>query len=105
MDRANAIASDAAPWVQHPFADGACDRRQLLDKAVCLDFMVEVVRRLGGRQGFVPLPRRWVVERTFGWMVRWRWLVRDYEIRLDVSTAIIPVALGSSLLQRLLIPE
>lgn len=56
-------------------------------------------------QGFAPLPRRWVVERTFGWMMRWRRLVRDYEMRLDVSTAMIHVALGSLLLQRLLIPE
>lgn len=93
------------PWVKHLFADGAYDRRQLLDKAAFLDFVVEVVRRLAGQQGFAPLPRRWVVERTFGWMMRWRRLVRDYEMRLDISTAMIHVALGSLLLQRLLIPE
>ncbi len=93
------------PWVRHWFADGAYDRRQLLDKAAFLDFVVEVVRRLAGQQGFAPLPRRWMVERTFGWMMQWRRLVRDYEMRLDVSTAMMLVALGSLLLQRLLIPE
>jgi len=47
------------------------------------------------------LPRRWVVERTFGWLTRWRRLERDYEQRLDVSEAMIHVAMGSLLLRRL----
>jgi transposase len=33
------------------------------------------------QKGFQVLPRRWVVERTFGWMMRWRRLIRDYEQR------------------------
>ena len=41
-----------------------------------------------------------MVERNFGWMVRWRRLVRDYEVRLDVSEAFIHVAMGSLLLSR-----
>jgi len=49
-------------------------------------------------------PRRWVVERTFGWMTRWRRLVRDYEQRIDVSQAMIHVALGSLLLPRVAQP-
>jgi putative transposase len=36
------------PWVKHLFGDAAYDRRQLMDKAVFLDFTVEVVRRLKG---------------------------------------------------------
>ncbi len=70
-----------------------------------LDFVVKVVRRMVGQQGIAPLPRRWIVERTFGWMMQWRRLVRDYEMRLDVSTALIHVALGSLLLQRLMTPQ
>ncbi|EAR20396.1 transposase [Nitrococcus mobilis Nb-231] len=31
------------------------------------------------KKGFVVLPRRWVVERSFGWLARFRWLARDYE--------------------------
>lgn len=60
-----------------------------------LGFVVEVVRRLENQHKFVPLPRRWVVERSFGWMVQWRRLVRDYERRIDVSSEKIYVAMGS----------
>jgi transposase len=49
------------------------------------DFVVEIVRRLDAEPGFKVLPRRWLVERTFGWMTRWRRLVRDYEARVDVA--------------------
>jgi transposase len=42
-----------------------------MDKAAYLDFVIEVIRRSGDRKGFEVLPRRWVLERTFGWMIRW----------------------------------
>ena len=89
------------PWIKHLFADGAYDRRRLMDKAAFEDFVVEIVRRIDGEPGFKVLPRRWVVERTFAWMTRWRRLVRDYERRIDVSKAMIHVALGSLLLRRI----
>lgn len=89
------------PWLKHLFADGAYDRTQLLDKAAYLDFVIEVVRRIDSEPGFKVVRRRWVVERTFGWMMRWRRLVRDYEARLDVSEAMIHVALGGLLLRRI----
>ncbi len=71
-----------------------------MDKAAFLDFVVEIVRRSNTQRGFEVIPRRWVVERTFGWMIRWRRLVRDYEKRLDVSEAMIHVAMGALLLRR-----
>jgi transposase len=40
---------------------------------------LEVVKLSEAKRGFVLLPRRWVVERSFGWMTRFRRLVRDYE--------------------------
>ena len=89
------------PWLKHLFADGAYDRGQLMDKAAFLDFVIEIVRKMEGQQGFEVLPRRRVVERTFGWMMRWRRLVRDYEQRIDVSEAMIQVAMGSLLLRRI----
>jgi transposase len=46
----------------------AYDRRQLLDKAAFLDFTIEVVKRIEGETSFHLLPRRWVVERSFGWL-------------------------------------
>jgi len=97
---AQAILDGRWPWIKHLFADGAYDRLKLMDKASYLDFVVEVIRRSDQQQGFKVLPRRWVVERTFGWMIRWRRLVRDYEKRIDVSQAMILVAMGGNLLRR-----
>ena len=62
--------------------------------------MLEIIRRRDGVQGFEVQPRRWVVERTFGWMTRWRRLVRDYERRIDVSKAMIFVAMSGNLPRR-----
>ena len=45
-----------------------------------------VVSREPGQKGFAVLPRRWVVERSFGWLVHWGGLLRDRAGRLDVST-------------------
>jgi len=87
------------PWIKHLFADGAYDRRQLLDHAAFFDFVVEIVRRTD--KDFKILPRRWAVERTFGWLTRYRRLVRDYEARIDVSEAMIHVAMGSMLIRRI----
>jgi len=54
------------PWLKHLFADGAYDRGRLMSTAAYHDFVIEVVRKLANQQGFQVLPRRWVVERTFG---------------------------------------
>ena len=89
------------PWLKHLFADGAYDRRKLMEKAAFEDFVIEIVRRIDAEPGFKVLPRRWVVERTFAWMTRWRRLVRDYERRIDVSKAMVHVAMGSLLLRRI----
>jgi transposase len=71
-----------------------------MNKAAYLAFAVEIVRRSDKQVGFAVLPRRWVVERSLGWMTRWRRLVRDYEGRIDVSQAMILVAVGGNLLRR-----
>ena len=92
------------PWLKHLFADGAYDRDRLASLAVYKGFTLEVVRKLPDQKGFQVLPRRWVVERTFGWMTRWRRLVRDYEVRLDVSGAMIHVSMGALMLRRLAHP-
>lgn len=87
-------------WVKHLFADGAYDWATLMDKAAFLDFSVEIIRRSAGAKGFEVLPCRWVVERTLGCMIRWRRLVRHYEQRVDVSEAMIHMAMGSLMLRR-----
>lgn len=92
------------PWLKHLFADGAYDRTRLMDAVAYRDFVLEIIRRSDKEPGFRVLPRRWVVERTFGWMTRWKRLVRDYEQRIDVSEAMIHVALGSLMLRRIVHP-
>lgn len=67
-------------------------------------FVIEVVRKLAGQQGFQVLPRCQVVERAFGWITRWRRLVRDYERRCDVSEAIIHIGMGALLIRRIAHP-
>src|SRR3954451_18570862 len=89
------------PWLKHLSADGAYDRGKLMSAASYRDLVIQIVRKLAGQRGFYVLPRRWVVERSFGWMMRWRRLVRDYEERCDVSEAMIHVSMGSVLLRRI----
>jgi putative transposase len=72
-----------------------------MDKAAFRDFTIQIVKRSDTAKGFEIVPRRWVVERTFGWMTRWRRLVRDYEKRIDCSEAMFHVALASLLLSRI----
>jgi transposase len=58
-----------------------------------LGLLLEIVRRPPGVNGFQVLPRRWVAERTFGWLVRNRRLARDYERLTACSEAMIKVAM------------
>jgi transposase len=89
------------PWLKHLSADGAYDHGKLTGAAAYRDFVIEIVRKLAGQQGFHVLPRRWVIERSFGWMRRWRRLVRDDEERCDVSQAMIHVGMGRLPLRRI----
>jgi transposase len=61
------------------WADGGYAGRLVIWAAAVLRLTVTVVNRCDDTRGFVVLPRRWVVERTFGWLMRHRRLVRDYE--------------------------
>ena len=62
---------------------------------------VEVVRRSDQVKGFAVLPHRWVVERTFGWLMRHRRLVRDYERTVSSAEAWIHLAMIRIQLRRL----
>lgn len=53
---------------------------------------LEIVRRLEGQKGFKVLPRRWIIERTFGWLGRYRRLARDYEHTVVSSEAMTYIA-------------
>ena len=57
------------------------------------NWVLELVRKPAGQKGFVVQKRRWVVERTFSWLVRSRRLARDYERRTESSEARVQLAM------------
>lgn len=83
-------------WADARYAGGFVEGAQ--EK---LDLAVEVVRKLEGRVGFVVLARRWVVERTFAWLLKCRRLVRDYELLAETTEAWIYLAMSRLYLRRL----
>jgi putative transposase len=66
-------------------------------RKVCL----EIVKRPKGVKGFQVLPWRWIVERTFGWLGRYRRLSKDYEYLTQTSEAMIRVAMIHLMVRRL----
>ena len=65
---------------------------------------LEIVKRSEGQKEFAVLPRRWVVERTFGWLVKWRRLRCDYERHTVNSETMIYIAMIGLMLRRLRYP-
>lgn len=64
-------------------------------------FALELVRRAAGVVGWVLLPKRWVVERTFAWLGRYRIHSRDYERLTESSEAQVRISMIHLLLRRL----
>jgi putative transposase len=62
---------------------------------------LEIVKRPTGVKGFQLLPWRWIVERTFGWLGRYRRLSKDYEYLTQTSEAMIRVAMIHLMVRRL----
>ena len=71
------------------WADGGYAGRLVSWAPQVLTLTVTIVNRSEDTTGFVVLPRRWVVERTFGWLMRYRRLVRDYERRPEHHEAMV----------------
>jgi len=65
--------------VELAFVDQGYTGENAADAAQQHGIRLEVVRLSEAKRGFVLLPRRWVVERSFGWLSRFRRLARDYE--------------------------
>jgi transposase len=72
--------------VEIAFVDQGYTGEQAADAAEQHGIRLEVVKLPTTKRGFILLPRRWVVERSFAWMARFRRLARDYE-RLDTTLA------------------
>jgi putative transposase len=62
---------------------------------------LEVVKRLEGLTGCHVLPKRWIVERTFGWLNRYRRLSKDDEFLTHTSETVIRVAMIHLMIRRL----
>ena len=67
--------------------------------ATMCGWTLAIVRQTG--QGFQVLPKRWIVERTFGWLVKWRRLRTDYEVLPETSEALIYAALSFRMVRHL----
>ncbi len=64
-------------------------------------FIFEIVNKVLGVGGFQVQPKRWIVERTFGWLIWNRRLVKDYEEKTEVSKAFIQLAMIRIMLKQL----
>jgi transposase len=89
-------------WLELVWADGGYNARQV-EHAVAAQpqLRVEIVKRHDGSSGFIVLPRRWVVERTFSWFGRNRRLAKDYENLADTLAAFITLACLQLAIRRL----
>ncbi len=67
----------------------------------CGGWLLEIVRRCDDVRGFNVLPHRWVVERTFGWLGRYRRLSKDYEELTETSESMIYLAMINLMTRRL----
>jgi transposase len=83
------------------WADGGYAGRLVVWAATVLSLVVQIVKRTDDAKGFVLLPRRWVVERTFGWLSKHRRTIRDYERLPQNHEAIVYIAMTRTMLKRL----
>ena len=91
------------PFLKKLFADGGYqgpDFQKALAK-ILPQLETEIVKRSDRTKGFVVLPRRWVVERTFAWLNRFRRLARDYERLASTFAGFHVVAFVYLMVQRL----
>jgi transposase len=91
----------ALPGVHHIFADGGYRGQLIATAKRAWNIVVEVVKKPAEQIGFAVLPRRWVVERTFSWLLRRRRLVRDYERLPEVHEAFVKWAMVGLMVNRL----
>jgi transposase len=92
--------ADKHPKVTKAWVDSGY-KRSVIERGAGHRIDVEVVAKEADQKGFKPLPVRWSVERTFGWLMLHRRLVRDYETRPERSRAMIHWAMIDNMSRRL----
>jgi transposase len=96
-----ALAKDRSQRLAHVWADAAYQGPFVAFAWALLAIVVAIVTWKTKPKGFQVQKRRWVVERTFGWLTRWRRLNRNYEHTLESSRAIVQIALIGIMVRRL----
>jgi putative transposase len=90
------------PGVVKIWADAGYHSRRLIAwTEATLGAALTIVSRAPGARGFQPLPKRWVVERTFGWFGKYRRLSKDYEQNPRSSEAYLYLAMTHLMVRRL----
>jgi transposase len=90
------------PWLRHLFADGGYAGEKLTAALEPLGtWTIEIVKRSDAAKGFVLLPRRWVVERTFAWLNRNRRLAKDFEALISTAATWVMIASVKLIMRRL----
>ena len=97
---ADAVQDATGESVDLAYVDQGYTGEAPAQAAAAQGIALEVVRLPDVKRGFVLLPRRWVVERSFGWMARFRRLARDYERLPDTLKGLHLVAFVILLLKR-----
>ena len=88
-------------WLLFLF-DGGYDKPPLIDWCQQMfEVTVEISKRIADKKGFHVIPKRWIVERTFGWFNYSRRLSKDYEERPEMSEAMIYISMTRLMLNRL----
>jgi putative transposase len=90
------------PRLEVIWADGIYEKQWLIDwvRVEC-GWELRVTKRSDKAKGFQVIPKRWVVERTFGWLGRYRRLSKDYEVLPSTSEAMIRMAMIHIMVRRL----
>ena len=96
------LAALPLPRLTRLWADGMY-QWQVPTVAARYDWSLTIVERDPNVKGFRLLPKRWVVERTFGWLGRWRRLSKDYEGLPQTTAAWIYTAMSILMVKRLAI--
>ena len=89
------------PRLELIWADGAYGGDLVEWVKTFFGWVLEIVKRPKDQKGFVVLPHRWVVERTLGWLGRYRRLSKDYEECPASEEAIILIAMINLMVHRL----